>query len=83
MALIKLNDGFQAEVSAFRSAGAVLDPADPSSGTTGGLSLQTVDAYRDRLSQISQLMMEFRALTQKDAKDMEELAARLNAADNS
>lgn len=83
MAEIKLNEGFAAEVEAFRTAGAAIDTLSINSISTGELSLPTIDAYQDRLFKIRTLIIKFEALTRKDAKDMDELAASLKAADAS
>ena len=82
MAEIKLNDAFNAEVDAFRSAGAGLNAG--SSGSSGsGVSLPTVDGYLQRLTAIKNVMTKFEELTNKDATDMESIAAKLKAADAS
>ena len=83
MAEIKLNEGFTAEVSAFRESADQLDVVSVSSVSTGGLSLPTVDAYQDRLLRIKTLMIKFQALVQKDAKDMDALANSLRTTDAS
>ena len=81
MAEIKLNDGFSAQVEAFRAAGQNIDMNCANSVSTEGLSLTTVEAYQDRLDKIWRVMTWFRLLIQKDAKDMDALAAKLKAAD--
>ena len=48
----------------------------------GEHSLPTADAYQDRLFKIRNIMLLFGILVKKDAKDMDDLAARLKAADN-
>lgn len=81
MAEIKLNDSFKAEVEAFRASGVELDNVNAYSVSTTELSLPTVDAYQERLSKICKLCFEFSVLKKKDAADMDDLAARLKAAD--
>ena len=81
MAEIKLNDGFAAEVDAFRAPGAEFNTVSINSISAGGLSLPTVEAYQNRLFEIWKLMVKFEVLTNKDAKDMDALAASLKAAD--
>ena len=83
MAEIKLNEGFTAEVDAFRSAAGGLDAVSVSSVSTGGLSLPTVDAYQERLFKIRTLMIKLELLIKKDAGDMDALAAMLKATDAS
>ncbi len=83
MAEIKLNEGFAAEVDAFRSSGAGLDAVSVNSVSAGGLSLPTVDAYQDRLFKIRTLMIKIELLVKKDAGDMDALAAMLKATDAS
>lgn len=81
MAEIKLNDNFMVEVNAFRASGEALDQESGSSVSTDYLSLPTVDAYQERLHRIWTLMIKFRLLTQKDAKDMDALATSLRTTD--
>ena len=83
MAEIKLNEGFTAEVDAFRSAAGGLDTVSVSSVSAGGLSLPTVDAYQERLFKIRTLMIKLELLIKKDAGDMDALAAMLKATDAS
>ena len=83
MAEIKLNDSFSAEVDAFRSAGGELDAVDVYAFSAGDLSLPTVDAYQERLFRIRDLIIKLEALTEKDAGDMDALAAMLRATDAS
>lgn len=83
MAKIKLNDKFAAEVEEFRSSAVALDSSSFTSINVGNLSLPTVDAYQDRLYKIRKLLIRFELLIKKDAKDMDELAAMLKAADGS
>ena len=81
MAKIKLNEGFAAEVEAFRSAGEAINKVVLDSVSTGDISLPTVEAYQDRLYRIWRVMLKFYFLTKKDAADMDKLAATLKAAD--
>lgn len=81
MAEIKLNEGFTAEVEAFRDSGERLNTSGVNSVSAEGLTLPTVDAYQDRLFGIWKVMFLFQLLTKKDAKDMDALAERLRAAD--
>lgn len=81
MAEIKLNEGFLAEVAAFREAGAAINTDGVNSVSAQGLSLPTVDAYLKRLYDIWGLMVWFQSITGKDARQMEALAERLKAAD--
>ena len=81
MAEIKLNENFAAQVDAFRTSAAGLDKVVVNSVSADGLSLPTVDAFQDRLFKLRLLMVEFEQLTKKDAKDMDDLAAKLKAAD--
>ena len=84
MAEIKLNQSFTDEVEAFRTSSLDIQElvlVNPISA--GDLSLETVNAYQDRLHRIRGIMLQFRLLTQKDAKDMDDLATKLNAADHS
>lgn len=83
MAEIKLNDSFLTEVAAFRAAGGGISTSSAASASAGGLSLPTVDAYQQRLTKIADVMLQFQELVKKDAADMEALAAKLKAADNS
>ena len=82
MAEIKFNSGFSTEVDAFRSTGPGLDEVRVFDISTGGLSLQTVDAYQNRLYSIRNVMIKFEVLVKKDAADMDALADTLKAADN-
>lgn len=83
MAEIKLNEGFKGEVEKFRASGEELSNSVViNTISTGDLSLPTVDAYQDRLFKIRNIMLLFGILVKKDAKDMDDLAARLKAADN-
>ena len=82
MAEIKLNDNFATEVNAFRSAGAELDTVKTYQISSSGLSLPAVSAFQDCLHNIGSAMYLFKLLTEKDAKDMEALAAKLKAADS-
>lgn len=81
MAEIKLNEGFKAEVDAFRSAGEAINTVGLDSISAEGISLPTVEAYQDRLYKIWRVMLKFYFLTKKDAADMDKLAATLKAAD--
>lgn len=81
MAEIKLNDGFTAEVEAFRSSGEAIDTVSINSISTGDISLPTVEAYQERLFRIWRVMFKFYILTRKDAADMDKLTATLKAAD--
>lgn len=81
MAEIKLNEGFAAEVEAFRSAGEAINKVVLDSVSAEGISLPTVEAYQDRLYRIWRIMLKFCFLTKKDAADMDKLAATLKAAD--
>ena len=81
MAEIKLNNSFTDEVNAFRASGGQLDQVSANAASGGSLSLPTVDAYQNRLSKIRMLMVKFRLLTEKDAKDMDALAASLRTTD--
>ena len=83
MAEIKLNDSFSAEVDAFRSAGGGLGAVDVYAVSAGDLSLPTVDAYQERLFRIRDLIIKLKALTEKDAGDMDALATMLRATDAS
>lgn len=83
MAEIKLNDSFAAQVNAFRASGGDLDKVSINSISSGDLSLKTVDAYHERLYKIRNVMIKFELLTKKDAADMDALASRLRAADQS
>lgn len=83
MAEIKLNDAFLAEVAAFRAAGGEISTSSTASVSAGGLSLPTVDAYQQRLTKIADVMLRFQELVNKDAADMEALAAKLKATDAS
>ncbi len=83
MAEIKLNEGFKDEVEAFRSSGESLSNSVVINTISAeNLSLPTVDAYQERLFRIRNIMFLFSALVNKDAKDMDDLAARLKVADN-
>lgn len=83
MAQITLNTKFSEEVNGFRSAAAELGASSYPTIDVGDLSLPTVDAYQDRLRQIWKTMVRFKLLVQKDANDMDDLAAMLKAADGS
>ena len=82
MAEIKLNETFTAEVEAFRAAGAELDAVKTYTISSGGLSLPAVSAFQECLSSIGLAMFQFALLVEKDAKDMDALAAKLRAADS-
>lgn len=81
MAEIKLNDAFAEEVNAFRTASESLDKVSPSSISGEGLSLATVNEYKERVYKIRALMIHFQALVRKDANDMDALAKSLKEAD--
>ena len=83
MAEIKLNEGFMGEVEEFRSSGERLSNSVViNTISTGDLSLPTVDAYQERLFRIRNTIVKLHVLVNKDAKDMEAIAARLKKADN-
>ena len=81
MAEIKLNETFTQEVSAFRTSGQTLTQVDVNTSSMGEISLETVNAYHDRIFQIRGLMTRFQKLTEKDAKDMDALASALRVTD--
>ncbi len=83
MAHILLNDLFSLQVAAFRASAKGLDAASYFSASKEGLSLPTVDAYQERISRIWRIMVWSSALIKKDADDMDALADKLRAADNS
>ena len=83
MAEIKLNEGFTGEVAAFRASAEGFDAYDVSAVAGGNLSLPTVREYQNELLKMQGVMVLLQALIKKDAKDMDELAASLRAADNS
>ena len=77
MAEIKLNDSFTNEVNSFRLAGEAIDTKAINS------ILPTVSEYQDRLWRILKVIHQFKHLVDKDASDMDALAASLRAADMS
>ena len=81
MAVVRLTSDFAGEVSAFRAAGDEIDAYGVSEPSASDLSLPTVKAYDKRMFEIRKIMTAFRLLTIKDAKEMDELAASLTAAD--
>ena len=81
MAEIKLNDNFTSEVEAFRASAAALTAVKASDVAADGLSLPTVEAYQGYLKRIWIVINRFSLLLEKDAKDMDALAASLKAAD--
>ncbi len=83
MAEIKLNDSFTSEVNSFRLAGEAIDTKAINSISVDGLSLPTVSEYQDRLWRILKVIHQFKHLVDKDASDMDALAASLRAADMS
>lgn len=81
MAEIKLKDGFAAEVNAFRASGNALDSVSVHSISEGDVVLPTIDEYQDRLFKIWTVIFKFKALTAKDAADLDALAVTLKTAD--
>ena len=82
MAEIKLNDSFSSEVNAFRAAGGEMDAVKTYKISSSGLSLPAVDAYQTCLTSIGSAMFMFGHMAEKDAADMDALAAKLRAADS-
>ncbi len=81
---IKLNDAFQREVTALKSAGAGLNNTFESGDyDSAELSLITVDAYKERMLKLFRLVRLYSNLVEKDASDIEGLVAQLKAADSS
>lgn len=83
MAQILLTDLFSLQVKAFRASANDLDAPSYFSINEEGLSLPTVDAYHERISRIWRIMVWSGAVIKKDADDLDALADRLRAADNS
>ena len=82
MAEIKLNEGFKAEVEAFRASGKAFETGSVNQISLDGISLNTVNAYHECLGNICLMLELFKYLVAKDANDMDELAESLNAVDS-
>ncbi len=81
MAEIKLNDRFAEEVTAFRDAGNVVKDIDFQAPSAGNASLPAIKEYQIRFKRIGKIVFLLGLLAEKDAKDLDKLAATLKAAD--
>lgn len=81
MATIKYSELFDAEVNAFRASGQNVSKSIEAVPVLPGISLDTVNEYGMRLSDIKAVMVLFAALIKKDAQDMDKLVLTLTKAD--
>lgn len=82
MAEIKVAEGFDAEIKAFKQAGLAIQTDTGTSDSAGGVSLSTVDEYRNRMDKIKKMISMFIVLTKKDADDMNALVKMFRDADS-